>query len=175
MTQATRTTGLARFLLRAEAGAVGGLIGAIAVALLFFLDGAIHLRPLAVPAALTSGLFGAATNNPVGTNGVVPDAINILEMAEYTVAHLLTFAAIGISAAFVLDGARFWKAVWSGAAYVGVTGTGLLYIVSWGIGTPVAVDVLGLPRVLLANGLAGAIIGVGLYAVEHGDDGNLPV
>ncbi|MGH7582314.1 MAG: hypothetical protein ACREL5_03700 [Gemmatimonadales bacterium] len=159
-----------RFLLRAEAGAVGGLVGAVAVALLFFFERAIHLHPLAVPTALASGFLGGASGASSGSGmlgGVSSDLVIILEMLVYTVVHLLTFAAVGFSAVFVVDGSRFWTSLWGGAAYAGVTCTALLYLVRWIAGTPVALDVVGLPRVLLANVLAGAIIGVALYTAEH--------
>ena len=143
-------------------------MAAVVVAVLFFLEGAIHLHPLSVPAALASGLLGTQSSGPASTNAVTSDVVGILEMLVYTVAHLMTFAAVGISAAFVLDGARFWRSVWGGAGYAAAACTALLYIVRWIAGTPVALDVVGLPRVLLANTLAGAIIGIAIYAAEHG-------
>lgn len=164
------TASPARFLLRAEAGAVAGLLGGIAVAALFFVQGAIHLHPLAVPSELASGLFGGAANNPGSTSGLGSDVVSVLKTLEYTIAHLLAFAAVGVSAAFILDGSRFWTSVWGGAAYVGAVCTGLLYAVSWIAVTPVALDVLGLPQVLLANMLAGAIIGTALYMAAHSVD-----
>lgn len=169
----SHTGSLKRLLLRAEAGAAGGLIGAVAVAALFLVKGAIHLHPFAVPAALSSGLLGGASNGSGMSGGLGSDLLTILEMLVYAVLHLLTFAAVGVGAGFFVDGSRFWKSVGIGAVYAGVTCTGLLYVVSGVAATPVAVDVLGLRWVLLANMLAGAIIGAALYVVEHGDDGDV--
>jgi len=172
MSRGPRTGNLKHFLLRAEGGAVGGLIGAVAVALLFFLEGAIHLhQPLAVPSALTSAWFGGAGAGSGPGTGLVSDIVIVLQFLVYTIVHLFAFTAVGASAALVLDGSAFWRSVATGAVYVGAACTTLLYIASWIADAPVALDVLGLQRVLLANMLAGAIIGIALYVVEHGDDG----
>ncbi len=91
MTLAKRTGNLTRtfkrHLLRVEAGAVGGLIGAVAVALLFFLEGAIHTRPLTVPAALTSAWVGGVSGSSAAASGLGSDAVTILQMLVYTVVH----------------------------------------------------------------------------------------
>jgi hypothetical protein len=42
------------------------------------------------------------------------------------------------------------------------------------VDTPVALDVLGLPWVIAANVVAGAIIGTALYLGEHGDPEEVP-
>ncbi len=157
-----------RFMLRAEGGAAGGLMGAVAVAFIFFIDGAIRLHPLAVPSALTSAWFAGAGAGSSAPSGLSLDFASLLHLLVYTIAHLLTFAAVGVGAAFVVDGSRFWKSVGIGAIYAGVVCTALLYLVGSIRNTPVALDVLGLQRVLLANMLAGAMIGGALYVVEHG-------
>jgi hypothetical protein len=77
--------------------------------------------------------------------------------------HVLTFAIVGASTALVVRVSTFWKSLAGSVIYATVVCTGLLYVVGWLAGSPVALDVLGLPRVLLANALAGAIIGTALY------------
>ncbi len=171
---ANRPGSVTRYLHRVQAGAAGGLLGAVAVAALFFLQGALALHPLTVPAALASALFsgGSAGSGAAGSLGsyfLLP-----LEILAYTVVHVTVFAAVGASAALVLNGSGFWRSLAGGVAYTSVTCTGLLYLVLWFADTPVALDVLGLPRVLLANALAGAIIGTALYLVDQGDDRAMP-
>jgi len=161
--------GIRRLLLRAEAGAAGGLIAAVAVAAVFFLRGALQLHPLSVPADLASGLFGNANGASAPTNTLGSNIVLGVEILGYSIVHLLAFAAIGVSAAFILSGSRFWTSVLSGAGFGAVTCTGLLYTVRLVAGTPVALDVVGLPRVLMVNALAGAIIGMSLYIAEHGE------
>ncbi len=129
----------------------------------------VHSRPLAVPVALTSAWVGGVSGVSVAAGLWGSDFVNILQVLVYTVAHLLVFAAVGASAAFVLEGSRFWKSVCGGALYVGGACTVLLYVVSWITDSPVAPQVLGLRGVVLANLLAGATVGVALYMVEHGD------
>ncbi|HKI95239.1 MAG TPA: hypothetical protein VJ992_08115 [Gemmatimonadales bacterium] len=166
--------GIKRVALRAEAGAAGGLVAAVVVAALFLVDGAIHLHPLAVPEALASGLLGGGN----GASGAISQAgsfaVVTVEVTAYTVVHLLTFAAVGATAAFVIDISSFWKGLLGSVAYVGIACTGLLYFVRWMVDTPVALDVLGLPRVIAANAVAGAIIGTALYLGEHGDADEVP-
>jgi hypothetical protein len=138
--------------------------------MLFFLEGALRLHPFSVPAALASGLFGGGGSGP-GTvapaGSLIVAGVELLEILGYTVLHLVAFAAVGAVAAFVLDVSAMWTGALGGAAFAGVTCTGLMYLVRWVVGTPVALDVLGLPRVLLTNALAGAVIGISLYLTEH--------
>jgi hypothetical protein len=172
MTAAHRRHGIAGFLHRAEAGTAAGLLAAVTVAMLYFLEGALRLHPLSVPAALASGLFGGVGSGPraLGPGGsFVVLGVELLEILGYTVLHLLAFAAVGAVAAFVLDVSTMWTGALGGAAFAGVAGTGLMYMVRWAVGTPVALDVLGLPGVLLTNALAGAVIGISLYLTEHHD------
>ena len=167
-----RRHGIVRFLHRAETGAVAGLLAAVVVAILFLIEGALRLHPLAVPAELSSGLFGGGGRGtqalrPVGS--VIIFGVEFLEIVAYTVLHLLAFAAVGAVAAFVLDLSRMWTSALGGALFASITCTGLMYLVRWAVDTPVALDVLGLPRVLLTNALAGAVIGVSVYLTEPHD------
>lgn len=173
MTAANRRRAIARFQRRAEAGAVAGFLAAVAVAVLFFIGGALRLHPLSVPGALASGLFGGAVSGskalgPVGS--LVVFGVELVEILAYTALHLLAFAAVGAAAAFVLDVSELWTSAAGGAAFAGVTCTGLMYLAGSVAATPLALDVLGLPRVLLTNALAGAIIGLSLYLTEHHDE-----
>jgi hypothetical protein len=151
---------------RAQAGAMAGLLAGIAVAVLFLIRGAIHLQPFSVPVDLASGLLGnPGTGGPLGPAGAF--AVLSLEVLAYTVIHLLTFVAIGLAAAFVLQENSIWTSLVGGAVYGTVVCTGLLYATRWLAGVPVALNVLGLGPVLLANALAGAIIGAILFLARE--------
>jgi hypothetical protein len=164
-----RRIGASTLLERAPAGAAGGLTAAIVIAILFFVEGAIHLHPLGVPVALASGMLGGGSSS-AGASGQVDSVVILaIQVLAYTVLHLLTFAAVGALAAFVVDASAVWTSVLGGIAYASVAYTGLLYAARWIVDAPVALDVLGLPRVLAANAVAGAIIGIALYLAEHGD------
>jgi hypothetical protein len=158
-----------RFLRRLEAGVVAGLFAGVAVATLFLMDGAVHLHPLSVPISLASSLLndGSMPTGPFGQAGAF--VLLGIELVAYTVIHLLAFATVGATAALFVDATSFSKSLWGGVAYGSVTCTGLLYAVRWIADTPVALDVLGLRAVLLANAVAGAIIGVVLYLSEKGN------
>lgn len=147
---------------RVEAGAVAGLLAGIAIAVFFVAEGAVHLRPFSVPADLASGLLGQpGGGGPLGPVGAF--AVLAFEVLVYTVIHLLTFVGIGVIAAFLPEEKTFGTSLLGGVLYGSIMCTGLLYATRWILGVPVALDVLGLRLVLLANALAGAIIGVVLY------------
>lgn len=167
--QRARRVAASTHLGRAAAGAAGGLTAAVVIAILFFVEGAIHLRPMGVPVALASGKLSGASS--AGASGQVDSAVmQGVEVLAYTVLHLLTFAAVGAVAAFVVDASAVWKSVLGGIAYASVAYTGLLYAARWIVDAPVALDVLGLPRVLAANAVAGAIIGMALYLAQYDDE-----
>lgn len=77
---------------------------------------------------------------------------------------------VGAAAAFVVDASAFWKSMLGGIAYASVAYTSLLCAARWIVDAPVALDVLGLARVLVANAVAGAIIEVALYQAEYRDE-----
>lgn len=149
-------------LLRVEAGAFAGLLAGMSVAVFFLVQGVIHLRPFAVPVDLASSLLGWSrggdSSGPVGSLAILG-----LGVIVYTGLHLATFAAIGVGAAFLLDGRYFLPSLVGGVIYGSIACTGLLYATRWMVDAPVALDVLGLGRVLQANALAGGIIGTVLY------------
>jgi hypothetical protein len=148
---------------RVEAGAAGGLLAGIAVAALFFVQGAISLHPFTVPASLASGLFSGGSGGPVTMSQPAAFLVLLLEVLAYTALHALAFVAIGAIAGLVVNGQTLWSSAFSGAAFSTAACTGLLYLAGWFFDAQVALDVLGLPRVLLVNAAAGVIIGTSLH------------
>jgi hypothetical protein len=154
---------LMRLLERASVGAEAGLLAGASVVVFFLVQDAFVLRPLATPLALTSGLLGepldlerrVATAATVGNVGA--------RLLTYTVLHFLAFAALGVAAAFLIPVRSFWTSLWSGVVFGSLASTGLLYASRWVADVPVALDTLGMPSVLLANAMAGAILGVTLH------------
>ena len=164
-----RRRSLVRWVHRVQAGAAGGLVAGGVVAAFFFLVGAIDLHPLAVPASLASGLFGGGGAAPGVASPPESFVVLAVEMLAYTAIHLLAFTGVGASAGMAVKASTFWRTLLSSTLYVTVACTGLLYLAGWFVATPVAVDVLGLPRVLLANAVAGTVIGTALYLQEQSD------
>lgn len=162
-----RRRGIMRAINRVQAGAVGGLLAGIAVAALFFIQGAITLHPLSVPESLASGLFSGGSGDPVAMSQPWAFIVLILQILAYTALHLLAFTAVGASAALAVNGSTFRGSALGGAAYAAVACTALLYLARWFIEGPVALDVLGLPRVLVVNAAAGVIIGTSPYLGEQ--------
>lgn len=160
---------------RVTAGAEAGLLAGAGVALFFLIQGAVHLQPLATPLSLASGLLGPETADPGGGTlaRVAAGAALGATLLIYTALHFLTFAAVGVGGAFLLDASSFWVSLGKGVAYGSVLCTGLLYGSRWMTDAPVAIDAVGLPTVLLVNAMAGAILGLGLHLaqLDVGEDG----
>ena len=92
-----------------------------------------------------------------------------VEMLAYTAIHLPAFTGVGASAGMAVKTSTSWRTLLSSTLYVTFACTGLLYLAGWFVATPVAVEVQGLPRVLLANAVAGTVIGTALYLQQQSD------
>ncbi len=128
-----------------------GLIGAIAVAVWFFLIDIVLGSPFRTPAALGSVVFlGAAAPEQVSTAPVV--------VAAYTVLHLVAFAAFGILFAGIARGIERLPSF----AYMALLGAIVLEAISFGTLVVFGQWVLGsvsLWEIGLANLLAVAAMG----------------
>ncbi len=151
-----------RFLRNVAAGAKAGVLAGVAVAILFFIEDAVQLRPLSTPTTLASGLLGGGVAGTMIAR-VVSGGVVGAWIATYTLLHLIVFAGVGVMGAFVLEARSFWRAVLGGAAYGSVACTGVLYGAQWIVESPFALDALGVPSVLLANAMAGTILGLALH------------
>lgn len=154
-----------RFLRRVAAGAAAGTVAGIAVAVFYLVVGAVRLHPFVVPVTLSSELLRAG--NLAATTGEAVRLASLeslgVQVVTYTVLHLLIFAVVGVAAAFILDVGSFWRSLLGGVAYGGVVCTALLYASGWVAATPIAVHSLGLRSVLLANAMAGGVLGLALH------------
>lgn len=154
-----------RFYQRAALGAEAGLLAGAGVVLLFLVQDVFHLAPLSTPEALSSGLFG-----PEGyqyDTGLLAQASGLvgygIRLVAYTLLHFLAFAVLGIGAAFVLSGTSWLGALTGGALY-GVTACSAVFYGSRLVmDTPVLMESVGIPSILVANTVAGVILGGGLY------------
>lgn len=155
-----------RFLRRVAVGAKAGLLAGVGVAVLFLIEDAVRLRPLSTPAALASGLLDGGAAGGLIERLASGGALAAWIMA-YTLLHLLVFAGVGVIAAFALEVRSFWRALLGGAVYGSVVCTGFLYGARWIVESPIALDALGVPSVLLANAMAGAILGLALHLEER--------
>jgi hypothetical protein len=166
-----------RSLQRAATGAEAGLLAGGGVAILFLVEDAIQLQPFSTPLALASGVvgFGSVDLHAGLVSQIAGFGALGVTLLAYTALHFLSFAAVGVAAAFVLDVTSFWTSLWSGVAYGTVACTGLLFGGRWIADAPFAPDALGMPSVLLANAMAGAILGIGLHlARSDGEDDGSP-
>lgn len=137
-------------------GAIGGLIAAATLIVLFFFYDLIRGDALGTPAFLAGSLLGRG------------DAVPTMALvASYTVIHFLAFAALGALAGVLFDIADVPRNVLFGAAYG-------LFAASLGFYTSLTItgsDVLRAPAwaaVFFGNALAGVII-VSYLAMRGGD------
>jgi len=154
-----------RFLRRVATGAQAGVLAGVAVAGFYLIEGVVRLHPFAVPVTLSSELLRASNVGMDPGNAARVASFGSLgaQVVTYTVIHLVTFTVVGIAAAFILDVGSFWKTLFGGIAYASVVCTALLYASGWVAATPVALHSLGLPSVLLANAMAGGVLGLVLH------------
>lgn len=156
---------------RAALGAEAGLLAGTGVALLFLIQDSVTLAPLSTPEALASTLFG-----PVGysmDDGLVAQAVGMavygFRLLSYTLLHFLAFALLGVGAAFALRGVS-WLASLGGGALYGLTAcSAVFYGTRLVLESPVMLEQLGVPSVLIANVVAGTIMGGGLHLVSNPD------
>lgn len=156
---------------RVAAGVEAGLMAAAGVVLLFFFQDAVRLEPLATPEALATGLFG-----PGGyqyDTGLLASAAGAVGMGarllSYTLLHFLAFAVVGVVAAFALVGTSWLGSLVGGALFGGTVCTAVFYASHWVMDAPVHLEAVGLPSVLVANVVAGVILGGGLFIARKPD------
>jgi hypothetical protein len=157
---------------RCALGAEAGLLAGGGVALLFLFMDVLHLTPLATPNALAAGLF-----HPAGyeyDTGLMTRLATWVgtgfHLATYTVLHFATFAALGVVAALLL-GSLGWVGSLVGGLAFGLTAcTGVFLLSRSVLDTPVVMESMSFPALLLANGVAGVLLGVGVYLGRQPED-----
>ncbi len=127
-------------------GAIGGILAAITVILLFFFYDLIRAEALATPSFLAGALLGRGDTVPEGSL-----------IGAYTVVHFLVFAAFGVVAALIFELAELPKNILFGAAFGLFVGSLAFYTALIVTGS----DVLAAPAwgaVFFGNALAGVVI-----------------
>ena len=159
------------FYQRFATGAEAGLMAGAGVILLFLFQDALHLEPLATPSALATGFFGPAGYRY--DTDVLARAAGMAAMGarlvSYTLLHFLTFAAVGVVAGFALRGSSWLGSLLGGALFGATFCTGVFYAARWIMDAPVHLDAVGFPGIVVANVVAGVILGGGLYVARASD------
>lgn len=159
------------FYQRVAAGAEAGFMAGAGVVLLFLFQDSVQLEPLATPNALATGLFGPGgyrydTDLVARVAGMVGMGARLM---SYTLLHFLAFAAVGVVAAFALRGSSWLGSLLGGALFGGTLCTAVFYGSRWVMDAPVHLDAVGFPGIVLANVVAGVILGGSLYVVRASD------
>lgn len=156
---------------RCANGAEAGLLAGGGVALLFLFFDVVHLTPLATPSALAGGVLHPAVHEvDAGLMARVASWVGTgFHLLTYTVLHFGTFALLGVAASFLL-GNLGWAGSLFGGTLFGLTAcTGVYTLGRSLLDTPVVTEVIALPSLLVANGLAGVLLGVGVYVGRQPD------
>jgi len=92
---------------RAVRGAEAGAVAAAGVALSFFVLDLIRIQPMGTPGALSGAVFGPAGLEWDFTtmSGLVAGLSTAFRVTTFTLLHFLSFALVGVVAAFLFD----WK------------------------------------------------------------------
>ena len=146
---------------RTRTGVQAGLLGGSAVALVFFLFDLLRLQPMSTPMALSSrflGPGGVLIEAPVIGQlvAIVMFAGNLLTLS---LLHLLAFSVLGLGAVWGGEECGVRLNVYSGAIFGVTVGSAVFYGCLSLVGEQVLADLPGPMSVLLANLLAGAIMG----------------
>ena len=157
---------------RAALGAEAGLLAGAGVALLFLVQDSVSLAPMSTPEALATTLFGPVAFSM--DDGLVAQAAGMavygFRLLSYTLLHFLAFSLLGVGAAFALGGAS-WLASLGGGALYGLTAcSAVFYGTRLFLESPVMLEQVSVPSVLIANVVAGTIMGGGLHLVSSSDD-----
>jgi hypothetical protein len=149
---------------RVKVGTEAGMLGGAGVVLLFFVQDALHLQPLATPAALSANFFGPA-NVPMefpAFAGAVQMAMTGGSILAYTVLHFLAFSLLGIGASFVL-GNRGWLAMILGGSLFGATACSAAFFGSAALmGSVMPLESIAPASIVITNAFAGALMGFAL-------------
>lgn len=157
---------------RCALGAEAGLLAGGGVVLLFLFMDVVQLTPLATPNALAAGLFHpAGYEYDTGLMASLATWVGTgFHLATYTVLHFVTFAALGVVASLLL-GSFGWIGSLVGGTAFGLTAcTGVFLFSRSVLDTPVVMESVSVPALLLANGVAGVLLGVGVYLGGRPDD-----
>jgi hypothetical protein len=154
---------------RAALGAEAGLLAGIGVILLFLVQDSFALAPLSTPEALAGSLFGPRAI-PL-EDGVLATAASAAvfgaHLISYTLLHFLTFALLGVGAAFVVGGTSWKLSLGAGALYGLTACSAVFYGSRLALDSPVVLDAVGVPSILVANTVAGIIMAGGLTLVRN--------
>jgi hypothetical protein len=150
---------------RCAYGAEAGLLAGGGVALLFLFLDVVHLTPLATPSALAGGLFHpAGYEMDTGLMARIASWVGTgFHLLTYTVLHFATFALLGVVASLLLGNLGGGGSLLGGTVFGLTACTGVFYWSRSLLDTPVVMESIGFPSLVVANGLAGVLLGVGVY------------
>ncbi len=141
-------------------GAVGGLLGGVAVVAFFFVYDLVRLEPFATPAFLSGVVLGSGPPSSAGDLGVFMTIASVITGAGhilvYSFLHLLVFCLLGVGAALMFLWIDEPPKVLSGALY-GLLVCSLVFYVALGL-TGALTDAPDWRAVVLGNLLAGGVM-----------------
>jgi hypothetical protein len=150
-----------------KAGIQGGLMAGAAVLVLFFLFDLARLHPLATPFSLSAQLLGP--RGPTLDMPVISQVLAVIVFAgnllSLTILHFLAFSFLGVGAVLGCENCRLPLNVGTGALLGATVGSGAYYACMALFGDHVLAGSPGIPSVLAANLVAGALLG-GFYQIR---------
>lgn len=151
-------------------GAEAGLLAGVGVVLVFLVGDVLRLAPAETPTLLAAELFGVRVDGAESglISATVEMAVTGFRVVAYTVLHFCAFALVGVAGAFVLSTGSLGASVVGGALYGGTACSAIFYGCRWIVrDAPVVLQGVAPSAVILANCLAGAVIGSALYLARR--------
>jgi len=153
---------------KTRAGIQGGFLAGAAVLVLFFLFDLARLQPLATPFSISAQLMGPT--GPILDMPVVSQVLAVVVFAgnllSLTILHFLAFSLLGVGAIWGCESCRLSLNLATGALLGVTAGSGAYYACMAVFGDHVLAGSPGIPGVLAANLVAGAILG-GFYQLRR--------
>lgn len=153
------------FLRRALVGAEAGLLAGATVAGLFLVLDVVGVGLFTTPVSLAAGLIGGETE--LTGADLLAGAVPLLErgawLLGYTLLHFTAFTVLGAVGASIVPVASLSSSLLGGVVYGSVGFTGAFVGYRWIMDAAPLPEGLPLATVLLANAMAGAVLGTGLH------------
>lgn len=152
-------------------GAEAGVLAGAGVVLIFLVGDVLRLAPVETPTLLAAEIFGVRVSGM--ESGLIASTVEMavtgFRLLAYTVLHFCAFALVGVAGAFILSTASLGLSVFGGALFGGTACSAIFYGCRWVAGdAPVLLDGVSPSSVILANCVAGSLIGSALYLVRRG-------
>ena len=144
----------------------------LSIAVLFLAIDLVQLTPLATPMGLADGLWGdeVRLTSEAMFSGLVPFLRTGAHLVGYTLVHFGAFALLGALSPWFVRATSFGMSLVAGVTFGTAACSGAFFTARWVTGATLVPDAVPLVTLLLANAMAGAVLGLSLHVGLADDD-----